>query len=114
MTSGVLPQGFAELERFAPKWTVGTQAQRQRVRGGSTAEELRIFYDAMLPRLEEALDLADQYPRGEIPHDVEQLFFMTLSLAEVAPHVELYNGNPHVPYSFDESRFNAVHAREPD
>ena len=66
----------------------------------------------MMPRLEDALDKADEYPLGEMPEDVEQLFFMTLSLAEVAPHIELYGGNPEVPYSFEESRFVAVHGND--
>jgi hypothetical protein len=109
---GTLPQGFEELEPLASKWAVATLAERQVVRRRSTTEELQAFYDAMLPKLEAALDLADKYPLGKMPPDVERLFFMALSLAEVAPHIELYGGNPEVPYSFEESRFVAVHAHE--
>lgn len=107
-----LPKGFEDLERFAAKWAVETQNERQKVRRGSTTEELQDFYDSMLPKLEQALDLADKHPLGKMPEDVERLFFMALSLAEVAPHIELYGGNPEVPYSFEESRFIAVHGNE--
>jgi hypothetical protein len=106
---GTLPKGFEELEPFAEKWSLATQNERQKTRRGSTTQELQAFYDAMLPKLEAALDLADKYPLGEMPPDVERLFFMTLSMAEIAPHIELYGGNPEVPYSFEESRFVAVH-----
>ncbi|MEQ9088836.1 MAG: hypothetical protein RLQ26_08850 [Alphaproteobacteria bacterium] len=107
-----LPKGFEKLEPLSEKWALATQNERQKVRRESTTEELQAFYDAMMPRLEDALDKADEYPLGEMPEDVEQLFFMTLSLAEVAPHIELYGGNPEVPYSFEESRFVAVHGND--
>lgn len=111
MTQTTLKQ-FKDLDQFLPGWALATENQRRAKRKSSTSGELKQFYDAMLPRLEEILDLADQYPMGKMPPEVEQYFFLALSLAEVAPHVELYKGNPNVPYSFTEERFIAVQGDE--
>ena len=51
------------------------------------------------------------FPLGELPPASARLFHLALSLAEVAPHIELYGGDPKVPYSFDEARFVADHGR---
>lgn len=103
-----LPKGFEDLSPYAGKWSLATHDERYVVRRQATPEELKAFYDAMLPRMEEILDLADKYPLGQMPEDVENLFFMALSIAEVSPHIELYGGNPLVPHSFEESRFVAI------
>ena len=34
------------------------------------------------------------------------------TLAEVAPHIELYGGAPGVPYAFEETRFVAAHGAQ--
>lgn len=104
-----LPAKFKDLEPLAQKWSLATQNLRQKIRREATPEELKTFYDTMLPRLEEALNLSDQHPLGKMPEDVANLFYMALSMAEVAPHIELYGGRPDVPYSFEETRFVALH-----
>ena len=53
----------------------------------------------------------DTFLLGELPPALARLFHLALSLAEVAPHIELYGGDPKVPYSFDEARFVADHGR---
>lgn len=49
-----------------------------------------------------------------MPPPQARLLYLTLSLAEVAPHVELYRGDPRVPYSFEEERFVADHGAVPN
>lgn len=104
-----LPAGFQALEPLVSHWALVTQNERQARRIGSTRAELRSFYDAMLPQLEAVLVHVDTFNLGELPLPSKRLYDMSLSLAEVAPHVELYGGVPNVPYSFDESRFVAEH-----
>ena len=103
-----LPKGFEELAPYSDKWALATPDERYATRGQSSREEIKSFYDAMLPRMEEILDLSDEYSLGEMPEDVENLFFMALSIAEISPHLELYGGDPLVPHSFEESRFVAI------
>lgn len=107
--SATLPKAFAGLEIYADDWALATQNERQAQRLKSTPKALRQFYDAMLPQIEAILDAADQFPVGKMSPEVERLFFMALSLAEIATHVELYGGQVGVPHSFEEPRLIAVH-----
>ncbi|WP_206199371.1 hypothetical protein [Parasulfuritortus cantonensis] len=104
-----LPKSFEVLEPLVASWALPTQNARQQKRISASKGELRAFYEAMLPRLEDILAYVDKYPLGELPPEAERLFCLALSLAEVAPHIELYGGNPKVPHSFDETRFVADH-----
>lgn len=108
MPTPTLPTEYIELQPFAD-WALPTADQRQKKRRNSTKEELRRFYDAVLPRLEEILTDADNYALGEIPEAFRPVYNIALSAAEVAPHIELYKGDPAVPFAFEESRFVAIH-----
>lgn len=106
-----LPKAFETLTPFIG-WALPTQDERQRKRVRSSSGEIRAFYDAALPLLPKILAHVDRYPLGQLPEDARPVFWLALSLAEVAPHVELYKGDPLVPFSFDEARFIAEHGRE--
>ena len=105
----ILPEKFKDLEYLVSEWALATQNERQTKRARSTTGELHAYYDAMVPHLEKILEHVDRYPLGELPPDAERLFFLALMLAEISPHIELYSGNPSVPYSFEEERFVAEH-----
>ncbi|NTV12214.1 MAG: hypothetical protein HGA47_15825 [Zoogloea sp.] len=109
MTNNTLPKSFEVLEPLVAEWALPTQNERQQRRIHASRGELRAFYEAMLPRIEDIVAYVDRYPLGELPADAERLFCLALSLAEVAPHIELYGGDPKVPHSFDEARFIADH-----
>jgi len=106
---GLLPQEFSDLEHFVDQWALATQGERESKRRSTTLEQRKEFYDAMTPRLETILTWLDRFPREEMPVDARRLLHLILSLAEIAPTVELYRGSATVPYSFEESRFIAVH-----
>lgn len=107
-----LPEGFAELETWASEWALPTQNTRWDKRLASAREELITFYDAVLPHLERILDHVDQYPLSELPEQSARLFDLALMHAEIAPNVELYDGDPNVPHSYEEKRFIAVHGND--
>ena len=108
----LLPDGFAELETLAGDWALATQNARWDKRLASTREQLLDFYNAVLPHLERILDHVDQYPLGELPERSARLFDLALMHAEIAPNVELYDGDPNVPHSYEEKRFIAVHGND--
>jgi hypothetical protein len=56
--------------------------------------------------------MVDAYPLGELPEELRCLFALSLSLADAAPHVELYRGDLGVQHAFLESRFVARHGRQ--
>jgi len=112
MTQLTLPSEFAELTPWLD-WALPTADERQRKRLASTSEGLRQFYDAVLPRLEDILAEVDRYPLGQLPETHRPLYGLALSLAEIAPHIELYGGAVGVPFAFEEARFIAVHGDQP-
>ncbi len=100
-----LPANFVDLEPFVSTWALGTSKQRHQARLASTAAELQKFYDAILPKMRELLAALDEYPLGQLPEELHKLYWLSLSFAEVAPHIELYKGSVGVPYAFAEQRF---------
>lgn len=100
-----LPADFVNLEPFVAKWALGTGKQRHEARLNSTTAELQTFYDIILPEMRKLLAALDQYVLGTLPEELHKLYWLSLSFAEVAPHVELYKGSVGVPYAFEENRF---------
>jgi hypothetical protein len=112
MTESPLPAAFADLAPWLD-WALPTADERQAKRLSSTSAGLRQFYDGVLPQLEAILAEVDRHPLGALPAELQPIYNMALSLAEVAPHIELYNGAVGVPYAFEEGRFIAVHGDQP-
>lgn len=108
-TTTSLPAHLAAFASQAAEWALATQNERQHKRLHSSREALKSFYTAAMPVLQDILAYVDQFPLGEIPPEGQPVFHIALSLAEVAPHIELYRGDPKVPFSFEESRFVADH-----
>jgi hypothetical protein len=113
MTVRALPPGFEALAALTAEWALETQAERYAKRQASSAEDIKAFYDAMLPEMERILAEIDKYPLGELPETHRALFSMALAVAEIAPHVELYRGSPKVPFAFEEARFLSWHDDHP-
>lgn len=110
MPKRLLPESFADLEDFAGLWALATETERSRKRQASTMEEIRAFYDAMLPRMEGILSYLNKLPLHEMPEEDQRLLHLTLSLAEIAPAVELFK-QPSVVDGYDISRLIPVHDR---
>jgi hypothetical protein len=106
MSKNSLPEQFKDLEPFI-KWALATEGERVKMRVASTMGEIRAFYDAMLPRMKVVVPYLNEFPLEQMPEDAERLFYMTLSLAEVANAVELYD-QPGVVDGFDPSGFVSV------
>ncbi len=107
MSVSLLPEPFRDLEIFVDAWALPTEAARNEKRLSSTMEELEVFYQAMAPRMEAIMEYLNQFPLDQLPEDPKRLFYLTLSLAEVAPAVELFK-QPGVVEGFDPRRFVAV------
>lgn len=107
MTGQQLPEAFRDLAPYLP-WSLPTERERSAKRQSSTMAEISSFYAAMLPRMEQGLPFLAQYSPENVPSDVQNLFYLALAFAEVAPAVENY-GQPKVFDGFDVSRFISVH-----
>jgi hypothetical protein len=111
---GSLPPEFSALECYIDQWALPTQSERESKRRRATAQERKEFYEAVTARLEAIIAWLDGFPLDALPAEARCLLHLILSLAEVAPTVELYRGSATVPYSFNETRFIAVHGERQD
>jgi hypothetical protein len=93
MTETRLPSAFAELEPYAETWCLPTEAERWNKRVASSMPEMREFYDAFFPRLEEAIEYCDKFPLDDIPEDALNLLHLVYSLIMVSMAVEVF-GQP--------------------
>ena len=101
MPDALLPSAFAELEPYAQTWCLATETERWNTRVSSTMPEMRDFYNAFFPRLEEAIDYCDKFALDSLPDDALNLLHMIYSLIMVAMSVEIMH-QP-VPVSADGS-----------
>ena len=85
----LLPSAFAELEDYAQTRRLATETERWNARVSASMPELRDFYDAFFPRLEEAIDYCDKFPLDNLPDDALNLLHMIYSLIMVAMAVEI-------------------------
>jgi hypothetical protein len=93
-----LPNEFSDLEPFADKWCLGSEAERYSTRLASSMPEMNAFYDAITPRAEAAISYCDGYPLDAMPADVTNLMHLLYSMIMVSFPVECW-GQPRVPDS---------------
>ncbi|WP_433152892.1 hypothetical protein ACQPZ8_18995 [Actinomadura nitritigenes] len=104
--SAVLPGEFADLEPFAEKWCLATEQERYGTRLASTTEEMQEFYDAVVPRAEEAMAYLEGLPFDALPDDATNLLHLLYSMIQVSFPVEVWR-QPRVPDS-GSSSFDCV------
>src|SRR6516164_4902124 len=89
MSDVLLPSAFAELEDYAQRWCLATETERWDARLSSTMAEMREFYDAFFPRLEEAIEYCDKFTLDGLPDDALNLLHLIYSLIMVSMSVEI-------------------------
>ena len=92
----LLPTEFAELEPFAAKWCLATEPERWATRMASSMAEMQAFYDAIFPRVEDAIAYCDKFPLDDMPDDAVNLLHLVYSFIIVSFAVELWS-QPDVP-----------------
>ena len=91
----LLPPEFGDLEEFAG-WCLATENERYQRRVNSTLQEMQAFYDAIVPRAEDAIEFCDQHPFDALPDAVTHLMWMLHSMVMVSFPVEVWL-QPRVP-----------------
>ena len=90
-TPRVLPAEFADLERFADRWSLPTEAERWSQRHASSIEDMRDLYEAMSPRVDAVLAHCDAFPLDDLPEEVRNLLYLVFSFVMVSFPVEVWN-----------------------
>jgi hypothetical protein len=88
-TERPLPSRFADLAPFVAAWALPNERARFEKLHAVMLDELRPFYEAMLPRMDEVLDYLDQYKVGQMPDDAHTLFELAMTFAETAHPLDL-------------------------
>jgi len=101
-----LPEGFEMLESVAA-WSLRTETERIKRRQASSFAEIAEFRDAVLPELPRIFEHLSAKDLGTLSATDENLLFLTLALAEIAPAVEFYR-QAAVIEGFDALRFMPV------
>ncbi len=92
----LLPPEFADLEPFALRWSLPTEAERWTERHASTIEDMRELYEAVFPRYDAALAYCDRFPLDDLPEDARNLLYLVFSFVMVSFPVEVW-GAPRIP-----------------
>ena len=93
----MLPTEFADLEPYAD-WCLEFERERYAKRLSSSMDEMQAFYDAALPRLEDAASYLEQLPLDALPDDATRLLQLCYSLINVSFPIEAWR-QPRVPDS---------------
>jgi hypothetical protein len=91
-----LPQKFASLAMFTDMWALPTRAERFRQRVTARFDDVKAFYDAMLPQMDDIVAHLNTFPiaeRGKLPGAESNLLFLALSFMEVALAVECFGAS---------------------
>jgi hypothetical protein len=91
MSAPLLPPAFADLERFAATWCLASEPERYAQRMASSMEEMQELYDAVYPRVEEAIDYCDKFPLDDLPDDALHLLYLIYSLIMVSMPVDVWH-----------------------
>ena len=89
-----LPAGFSDLEPWAEIWSLQTETERNQKHQACSVRDIKAFYDAVLPRLDDILEHlrlleANGRPKS-IPEESRHLYYLSLSLADVSQSVEVH------------------------
>jgi hypothetical protein len=104
--AGLLPQGFANLECVSG-WSLRTETERIKHRQESSYAAITEFRDVVLPELPRIFEYLNGKDLRTLSVRDENLLFLTLALAEIAPAVEFYR-QAAVIEGFDALRFLPV------
>lgn len=85
-----LPAGFEDLERFVDHWGRDTTQERLTARCSVEMPEIEEFYDAMVPRAEDALQHLEKFPMEELEAPERRLLSLVLALAQAHIAVEIH------------------------
>ncbi len=100
-----LPPAYADLARFTPEWMLGNEKARYDKLLATSMADLRAFYDAMLPRMEEIILFLNRYPLDAMPEDAQHLFDLAMTFMETAHPIDLRWKTTDIEDKFPAERF---------
>ena len=96
MAAALLPAEFSDLEPFVDDWCLDSEPERYAKRLNSKMEEIQAFYNAVMPRAEEAMCYLEKLPLDDLPEDAFRLLKLLYSLILMSFPVEIWR-QPRIP-----------------
>ena len=96
MAEPLLPREFSDLEPWVADWCLDSEPERYAKRLSSSMDEIQAFYDAVFPRVEEAMTYLEKFPLDELPDDAFGLLKLLYSLIVMSFAVEIWK-QPYIP-----------------
>ncbi len=96
MAEPLLPPEFSDLEPWVADWCFDSEPERYAKRLSSSMDEIQAFYDAIFPRVEEAMTYLEKFPLDQLPDDAFRLLKLLYSLIVVSFAVEIWK-QPYIP-----------------
>jgi hypothetical protein len=106
MVDGKLPAQFAELQPFVADWALPDERARYEKLAASDIPTLRVFYDAMMKRIDEIIVYLDTFHLDAMPSDAALLFDLALTFMETAHPIDLNWPITDIEDKFPAERFN--------
>lgn len=89
MSTSRLPDLFSDLEPLVEHWCLPTEQARYLKLHSVNIEDLRAFYQQMLPRMEAVLQYLNQFKVSDLPPAERCLFDLAMTFAETAHPIDL-------------------------
>ena len=102
-----LPERYSHLSPFVDEWALSTELQRNRKRRACTQAQLQLYYDTLLPLMDDLVGHLNQFDLEQMPEAEANLLNLALMFMEVSPAIELFH-QPDVPDSFEAERFEIL------
>jgi hypothetical protein len=96
MADALLPPEFSDLEPFVAGWCLDSEPERYAKRLSSTMDEIQEFYEAIMPRAEDAIAYLEKFPLDHLPEDAWRLLKLLYSLILMSFPVEIWK-QPYIP-----------------
>jgi len=90
MATAILPAEFSDLEAYT-EWSLEHRRDRFHKRVDSPMEKITAFYNAMVPRIDDAVKYLNSKPLNALNAAEKRLLAMCLSLVEVSRCIERWD-----------------------
>ncbi|MGE0735030.1 MAG: hypothetical protein AB7G15_02405 [Alphaproteobacteria bacterium] len=104
MRNTTLPAEFSDLTPLVANWALADERERHLRMIALGIDELRQFYNTMLPRYPAIVAYLNRFPLGGLPADAKTLFDLAETFVETAHPIDLNWRTPDIEDSFPMER----------
>ena len=84
---------FSDLKEFIDEWGNADAHHRLNKRSNADFSDIKKFYDAVVPRLEEIIEFLNRFHVNDIPEQFKPLAYMALAACEIDDPVNIWESS---------------------